>query len=746
MEESYLFKSQGSITNFDEVLDLIKTYMKKDEDIYFITRAFNFANEMHAGQTRKSGEPYIIHCLSVAYILATYQSQPATIAAGFLHDTIEDCGTTYQELKTMFNEDVAEIVQAVTKIKNLPDVSIEESSASTHRKLILAMAKDIRAVIVKLCDRLHNMRTLNYVKPHKQISTSKETLEVYAPLAHRLGMNNVKNELENLCLYYLNPKEYSIVEEKVNARLNNNDFNIDELIESISKVLNDNKLPFRIFGRTKHTYSVYKKMYVKHTPFEKIFDLQAVRIITQTKLQCYEILGIIHTIYKPIPGRFKDYIAMPKTNMYQSLHTTVMDDNGELFEIQIRTEEMDYVAERGIAAHWIYKESMGDSISKTQELSEQQLSWLRDLIKMNEESSDTSDLEYMKQVQKDIFETSIYVLTPRGKIIDMPMGSTPVDFAYRVHTQVGNNCIGALVNKVIVPLSTELQSGDIVEIKTAKNGFGPSEDWLSFVKTNTARSQIKKSLLKRQQTNIDEIKYQEQMIAKGQRMFDDYCKDRFLNVEEANKQLELTSVLTMFDVSSKKDLMLLIGQKSLAISAIANKIFDQNRSVEEQIDNFKRKSYQVKQVKYKGNIIVEGASTGIKIEPAVCCKPIPGDKIIGFITRGSGIKVHRTDCPNVVNEKRRLIDARWNDIGESTVYPVDLEIVSYDRNNLLVDLMGLISSSNIRIDSISAKSHYVNKTATLTCTVYLKDIDMLHTIISKIKSITGIVEVNRISH
>ena len=437
---------------------------------------------------------------------------------------------------------------------------------------------------------------------------------------------------------------------------------------------------------------------------------------------------------------------MPKTNMYQSLHTTVMDDNGELFEIQIRTEEMDYVAERGIAAHWIYKESMGESISKTQELSEQQLSWLRDLIKMNEESSDTSDLEYMKQVQKDIFETSIYVLTPKGKIIDMPMGSTPVDFAYRVHTQVGNNCIGALVNRVIVPLSTELQSGDIVEIKTAKNGIGPSEDWLSFVKTNTARSQIKKSLLKRQQTNSDELKYQEQMIAKGQRMFDDYCKDRFINVEEANKQIELTSVLTMFDVSSKKDLLIQIGQKSIQMSSIVNKVFDQNRSVEEQIDNFKRKSYQVKQVKYKGDIIVEGASTGIKIEPAVCCKPIPGDKIIGFITRGSGIKVHRTDCPNVINEKRRLIDARWNDIGESTVYPVDLEIVSYDRNNLLVDLMGLISASNIRIDSISAKSHYENKTATLTCTVYLKDIEMLYTLISKIKSITGIVEVNRISH
>ena len=744
MEESYLFKSQGSITNFDEVLELIKTYMKKDEDIDFITRAFNFANEMHAGQTRKSGEPYIIHCLSVAYILATYQSQPATIAAGFLHDTIEDCGTTYQELKTMFNEDVAEIVQAVTKIKNLPDVSIEESSASTHRKLILAMAKDIRAVIVKLCDRLHNMRTLNYVKPHKQISTSKETLEVYAPLAHRLGMNNVKNELENLCLYYLNPKEYSIVEEKVNARLNNNDFNIDELIESISKVLNDNKLPFRIFGRTKHTYSVYKKMYVKHTPFEKIFDLQAVRIITQTKLQCYEILGIIHTIYKPIPGRFKDYIAMPKTNMYQSLHTTVMDDNGELFEIQIRTEEMDYVAERGIAAHWIYKESMGDSISKTQELSEQQLSWLRDLIKMNEDSADASDVEYMKQVQNDIFETSIFVLTPKGKIIDLPEGATPVDFAYRVHTAVGHNCIGAMVNKVIVPLNTELQSGDIVEIRTTKNGNGPSEDWLTFVKTSTARSQIRKAVAKRQQTTIDESKTKDALYQKGMKMFEDYCKERFFDVNEAKNHIDL-SVLNSYDVSSKYDLFVLIGQKSVAASNVIARLFDQNQSVEDQLGVLKKKGYTVKRNKNEGEILISGAS-GIKIETAVCCKPLPGDPIVGFISRGSGIKVHRKDCPNIKHENRRLIDASWNVIDPSSIYPVDIEIVSYDRNNLLVDLMGLISSINVRIDSLSARSHYETKTASVSCTVYLNNLDNLYTLINKIKSITGVIEVNRIAH
>lgn len=733
-----------SITSFDEVLEVIKTYISKPEDIAFVTKAFEFALEKHQGQLRKSGEPYINHCLSVTYILATYQSAPDTLAAGLLHDTLEDCKVTYAEIKKLFNDDVADIVQAVTKIKNLPDVSSEETSASTHRKLILAMAKDIRAVIVKLCDRLHNMRTLQYFKEEKQIRISKETLEVYAPLAHRLGMGALKNELENLCLYYLHPTEYQIVKSLVDESLESHHFNIDETIKNIKKYLLDNKIPHRIFGRTKHLYSVYKKMYVKHTPFEKLFDLQAIRIITKTKLQCYEILGIIHTIYKPIPGRFKDYIAMPKTNMYQSLHTTVFDDDGNFFEIQIRTEEMDYVAERGIAAHWIYKENNGQNISRAQELSEKQLSWLRDLIKINEESEDDSDVEYMKQVQKDIFETSIYVLTPKGKIIDMPTGSTPVDFAYRIHTGVGNSCVGALVNKVLVPLNTELQSGDIVEIKTSKNNYGPSEDWLAFVKTNIAKSQIKKALLKR--NNEETIDYQQTMYDKGVKMFDDYLKERYINVEEAHKQLEFLSNLNLFDVTSKKEFFINIGQKSLSVTTVVSKLFEQNRTVEEQLDNLKKKGFAVSKTKYTGNIIVSGASSGLKIEPAICCKPIPGDDIIGYITRGKGIKVHRKECPNIINETKRLIPASWNENIKDTFYPVDLEILSYDRNNLVVDLMGLISTINIRIDSLNARSHYLNKTATLSCTVYVNNLEMLTFLINRIKSIAGIIEVTRILH
>ena len=743
--EEVKIRNYKSVDSFADVLSVIRTYISKSEDIEFITRAFEFANELHKDQKRKSGEPYINHCLSVTKILAQYQSAPATLAAGLLHDTMEDCGVTYQEIKTKFNEDVADIVQALTKIKNLPNVSAEETSASTHRKLILAMAKDIRAVIVKLCDRLHNMRTLQFVPPHKQIKISNETLDVYAPLAHRLGMNNMKTELENLCFYYLLPREFKIVDALVDEKNSMTDTDIQTIISKVSSLLDEEKIPYRIFGRNKHVYSVYKKMYVKHTPFEKIFDLQAIRIITQTKQQCYEILGIIHTFYKPIPGRFKDYVAMPKTNMYQSLHTTVMDERSNLFEIQIRTEEMDYIAERGIAAHWIYKENYGENISKSQELSEQQLSWLRDLIKMNEENVDTSDVEYMKQVQKDIFETSIYVLTPKGKIIDLPMGSTPVDFAYRVHTQVGNNCVGALVNKVIVPLSTELQTGDIVEIKTSKNSNGPSEGWLDFVKTSTAKSQIKKAVIKRQQIIIDSEKQTENFYERGLRMFEDMCKEKFIDAEDAKQQLDL-GILNSYDVNTKYDLFVLIGQKSISSANVLSKIFTQEQSVEQQLGIIKQKGYTVKRNKNKGDIIISGASSGIKIETAVCCKPLPGDPIVGFISRGAGIKVHRKDCPNIKNETKRLIEAYWNDVEENAIYPVDLEIVSYDRNNLLIDLMGLISSINLRIDSLNARSHYQTKTATVTCTVYVKNIEELNVLFSRIKSITGVIEVNRISH
>ena len=681
--------------------------------------------------------------IDVAFILSEEVNLGKVSILGLmLHTLITLNAFPDNEIEASFGIQVASIVKGLQKASELN--SKEQSYESENfRKLLLTLVEDIRVVIILICNQLYEMRQLSIYEEDTRMKLAKESSFLYAPLAHRLGMNGLKSELENLCLFYLNPQEFKIVDELIDQKNEYKNFDINGIIKKVSSILDEHKLPYRIFGRTKHIYSVYKKMYVKHNPFEKIFDLQAIRIITNTKLQCYEILGLIHTFYKPIPGRFKDYIAMPKTNMYQSLHTTVLDEDGELFEIQIRTEEMDYVAERGIAAHWIYKENNNEN--KTQELSDTQLSWLKDLIKITEESSDASDVEYMKQVQKDLFETSIYVLTPKGKIIDMPTGSTPVDFAYRVHTQVGNTCVGALVNKVMVPLETELQSGDIVEIKTSKNSIGASERWLDFVKTSLAKTQIKKSLQKRMlpEDNTDRI---ELLYQKGVRMFDDYCKERFVDKEDAHKQIELPNNLKYFDVNNVYDLFVLIGQKTISAASIISKLFEQSSSIEDQIEVLNKKSYTVKKTKIKDTIILSGNAQGIKVETAVCCKPIPGDPIVGFITRGSGIKIHRIDCPNVNKEKERLIEAFWNDNIEKGIYPVDLEIISYDRHNLVVDLMGLISTLNIRIDSLSAKSHYKTKTATLSCTVYVSDFHSLTVLIGKIKAITGVVDVNRVSH
>lgn len=730
---------------FQDVLLQMKTYIHNQEDIDFVLSAFDYASKHHFQQFRKSGEPFINHCIEVTYILATYQMSPTTLACGLLHDVIEDCQVTYQELKEKFGEEVANIVEAVTKIHRLPSVNLEESTAATHRKLILAMAKDVRAVIVKLADRLHNMRTLQFHTPEKQKKIAQETLEVYAPLSHRLGMNELKNELENLSFYYLDREKYVEIEKLIHEKLAHSENGVDLLISDISKLLDQRHYHYRIFGRTKHIYSVYKKIYVKGVMFERIFDLQAIRIITETKLQCYEILGLIHEKYVPIPGRFKDYIAMPKPNLYQSLHTTICDSNGNLFEIQIRTKEMDRIAENGVAAHWIYKESStSKDASKKQKLTREQFAWLNQLINMYEENPDSSDEEYIKQVQKDIFEANVYCLTPKGKIVDLPQGATPIDFAYHIHTEVGNRAIGALVNKMIVPLNTVLKTGDVVEIKTSKNMIGPRADWLKFVKTNSARSQIKKALAKKEAQEHDEIN--EGYYKRGVQLLEDVIETKQFNKEEIFDSLEQISILNYFNAKSARDLIIDVGKKVFSAQMVVNQCSDLKPNLIVQINQLVKKMHVSSEMKNNPSDIKIKGIDGIKVEPASCCKPIPGDIIIGYITRGNGVKVHRKNCPNILHEKKRLIETSWSDTLTLTYYPVDLDILANDRKDLVLDLLSLISSTKIRIDNINAKSHYENKTATISCTVYVSDVNHLETLISNLSKITGILEVNRVFH
>ncbi len=469
----------NTMITLDELMNEVKTYIQDPDSLALIEKAYRYAQGHHQGQFRRSGEPYMIHAAQVGYILATMKVGPRTICAGLLHDVLEDCGVSAEQMSADFDEEITMLVEGVTKIGNLKFKDEKEYQAANHRKIFIAMANDIRVIVIKLVDRLHNMHTLQYMPPQKQQKIAAETLQVYAPIAHRLGISEIKNELEDLSFYYLDREKYYEIAHLVEEKKAMRDEQVKHMIRDISEMLQEKNIEFRIFGRSKHLYSIYKKMKTKNKRFEEILDLLAIRIVTQTKLNCYEILGYIHAAYRPIPGRLKDYIAVPKSNMYQSLHTTIVGDEGRIFEIQIRTEEMDSIAEMGIAAHWRYKEGTKYDPHKEQREIEQKLSWFRDLSALTGDLSDDPN-EYMDTLQKDIFEANVYVMTPKGRVIELPNGSTPIDFAYRVHTEVGHSTVGAMVNETLVPLNTPLKTGDVVQIKTSKQSAGPSEDWLKL--------------------------------------------------------------------------------------------------------------------------------------------------------------------------------------------------------------------------------------------------------------------------
>lgn len=726
----------------EDVMNNAKTYITNPQDLALIAHAANYATEHHAGQFRKSGEPYIIHLINVAYILTTLHAGPQTIAAGFLHDTIEDTGVTKEELAKEFDEEIADLVEAVTKVGTLKYKGKDdpEYQASNHRKIFIAMAKDIRVIIIKLADRLHNMRTLQYQPEAAQKRIAAETLDVYAPIAHRLGISAIKNELEDLSFYYLNREEYYRIAKLVEVKKAERDQAVHHMIEEISAMLKEKNLEFRIFGRSKHLYSIYNKMIKKHKRFDEILDLLAIRIVTKTELNCYEILGYIHAKYKPIPGRLKDYIAVPKTNMYQSLHTTIIGDDGKIFEVQIRTEEMDEVAERGVAAHWRYKEGTKYDAKKEQKEIEEKLSWFKNFATYSEEESNADASEYMATLQHDVFEASVYVMTPKGRVIDLPNGATPIDFAYRIHTDVGHTAVGAIVNDVMVPLNTPLHTGDVVQIKTLK-GTGPSEDWLKFVKTNQAKNKIRAYLTRK------ETERKQEKVPDGEKLLSEELRKRCFDTKEYMDRKKIEAIVKSFNVSNYADLMYGIAVHSINVTDVCQKLTNQKRPMmtDEAISHMMNREPSREKTSSRTGVLIPGIES-MKMSLAGCCQPVYGDPIIGYITKGAGVKVHRADCPNIANLKERKIDVQWAAKDPERTYISDLLIQAYDRSFLLTDIVTAVSSCKTPMNSINAVVNRETLISTVKLQIQVHDLDQLNLVIANLRKVESVISVERHTH
>ena len=737
MEKGKVLKINGGypLHTFEDIEDKYSTYITSPEDKAKIRSAYDFIMEKHAGQLRKSGEPYYHHLLEVGYILAELHCGPTTICAGLLHDVVEDTDVTIQDIEKRWGEEVATIVDALTKIQRLKlsKITSEEFEAEDHRKIFLGMAKDIRVILIKLADRLHNMRTLEALAPERQIALSNETMDVFVPIAHRLGLDIIKSELEDLCLKYLQPVRYIEITKLLSKKAKTMGRSLENLKKKIADILFQHNIPFDISSRVKSIYSIYRKMYIKGHPFDEIYDILALRIITNTEIQCYEILGLIHQSYKPVPGRFKDYIAMPKANMYQSLHTTVVGGDGNFYEVQIRTEEMDKIAETGIAAHWAYKEGNGYNSQKEQQEIENRLHWFRDFVSMSSDGGHEDAKEYMDNLTHDIFEANVYVFTPKGKVIELPQGSTPVDFAYHIHTRVGDTCVGALVNGVMVPLNTVLKTGDLVEIKTNKNSPGPSEGWLDFVKSSAAKTAIRKFVAKK---NAEMIK--EEKIAKGKQSCLDAFRDRGVDEEEMMKYLSDEKLLNNFGFDNVEELFIGVSGRKPVPSAIIDFLHIKRPLNIPTGAKVKTKSGNTCPVYCRG-------VGKIAISLSNCCTPIPGDDIVGYVTKGKGIVVHRKNCPNVANEKERLVEVLWRGDIEFATYPVDILIEASDRNNLVVDIMSTLTAAKVTLSNFHAKLAN-NGMVDITATLLISDAKRLNDVFNILRSITGIYAISRIVH
>lgn len=721
---------------YGRLIKKIKEY-NPNCDFTLLEKAYLISKEAHNGQQRVSGDPYIIHPIEVAYILAEMELDCTSIVAGLLHDTIEDTKYTFDQLKENFNEEVATLVDGVTKLGKIPYTTKEEQQVENLRKMFLAMAKDIRVILIKLADRLHNMRTLKYMAPEKQLQKAKETLEIYAPIAHRLGISKIKWEMEDICLRYIDPKEYYELVDKIAKRRKEREAYIHEIIETLREKVSELGVEDAfIDGRPKHFYSIYKKMKEQNKTLEQIYDLFAVRVIVSSVKDCYAVLGLVHELYKPIPGRFKDYIAMPKPNMYQSLHTTLIGHEGLPFEVQIRTWDMHKVAEFGIAAHWKYKEGPKDT--KDGKELENKLSWLRQLLDWQKDTRDAE--EFMETLKIDLFTDEVFVFTPKGDVLNLPMGSTPIDFAYAIHSAVGNKMMGAKVNGKIVPLEYTLKNGDILEILTSSSVHGPSRDWLKIAKSSQARNKINQWLKK---------EFREENIVKGKEAVERELKKQGLAFNQLFKSEWVEIILRKYTFNTLEDVYASIGYGAITASKVISRLKEEYKKTlkPEEIADIEplvqqRANRKKKNVPESG-VVVKGIENCL-VRLSRCCNPVPGDDIIGYITRGRGVSVHRKDCTNVngnIDGDTRLIEVSWY-TSENASYKADITLMANDRTALLMEITNVIGESKIPLKAINARTTK-DQIAVMSLTMEIVNTEQLEKIIKRLKKVDGVFEVSR---